>query len=188
MQGGDHSGWTMSRHPAMGYDPALLYATTGIASYLSMLAPRLDMMGSLLTHTGQIYVHLDYRLSHYARVLLDERFGVDAYRNEIVWKRSNPKNDPKQYGRIHDTILYYAASEAEFYPVFGDYREEYVEQAYRHTDPDGRRYCTLPLHATHNFSETDDNTRRFGNKVLRPPRASSGAGAKPRSMMPWGVG
>jgi len=141
----------------------------GIASYLSMLAPRFDLMASLLAPSGQIYVHLDYRLAHYARVLLDERFGADAYRNEIVWKRSNPKNDPKQYGRIHDTLLYYAASESEFYPVYGDYREEYVEQAYRHTEPDGRRYCTLPLHATHKFSESDDNTRRFGDKVLRPP-------------------
>jgi hypothetical protein len=100
---------------------------------------------------------------------LDEIFGMDAYRNEICWKRSNPKNDPKQYGRIHDTILYYAAKESEFYPVYAEYREEYVDQAYRHRDPDGRRYSSLPLHATHKFSENDDNTRRFGDKVLRPP-------------------
>jgi len=94
---------------------------------------------------------------------------MDAYRNEIAWKRSNPKNDPKQYGRIHDTLLYYAASDASFYPVYGDYREEYVEQAYRHREADGRRFRLLPLHATHKFSEKDDNTRRFGDKVLRPP-------------------
>ena len=141
----------------------------GISSYLSMLSSRLDLMADLLSPSGKIYIHLDYRLSHYARVLLDERFGIDAYRNEIAWKRSNPKNDPKQYGRIHDTLLYYAASEAEFYPVYGDYREEYVEQAYRHRDPDGRRFRLLPLHATHKFSKKDDNTRIFGDKVLRPP-------------------
>lgn len=142
----------------------------GVSSYLSMLYPRLEFMAALLAPSGHIYVHLDYRLAHYARVLLDELFGVDAYRNEIVWKRSNPKNDPKQYGRVHDTLLYYAASDSEFYPVYGDYREEYVEQAYRHTDVDGRRYSTLPLHATHKFSEADDNTRKFGNLVLRPPQ------------------
>jgi adenine-specific DNA-methyltransferase len=141
----------------------------GVSSYLSMLLPRLDLMAALLAPSGQIYVHLDYRLSHYARVLLDELFGIDAYRNEIVWKRSNPKNDPKQYGRVHDTLLYYTASEAEFYPVYGDYREEYVEEAYRHLDADGRRYSTFPLHATHKFSEADDNIRRFGNLSLRPP-------------------
>ena len=141
----------------------------GISSYLSMLSSRLDLMADLLSPSGKIYIHLDYRLSHYARVLLDERFGIDAYRNEIAWKRSNPKNDPKQYGRIHDTLLYYAASEAEFYPVYGDYRQEYVEQAYRHHDPDGRRFRLLPLHATHKFSEKDENTRIFGDKVLRPP-------------------
>jgi adenine-specific DNA-methyltransferase len=141
----------------------------GLTSYLAMLSSRLDLMAGLLAPTGHIYVHLDYRLSHYARALLDERLGMDAYRNEIIWKRSNPKNDPQQYGRIHDTLLYYAASESEFYPVYGDYREEYVEQAYRHRDPDGRAFRLLPLHATHKFSDTDDNTRRFGDKVLRPP-------------------
>ena len=141
----------------------------GISSYFSMLSSRLDLMADLLSPSGKIYIHLDYRLAHYVRVLLDERLGIDAYRNEIAWKRSNPKNDPKQYGRIHDTLLYYAASEAEFYPVYGDYREEYVEQAYRHRDPDGRRFRLLPLHATHKFSEKDENTRIFGDKVLRPP-------------------
>lgn len=141
----------------------------GLQSYLKMLAERLEIIRGLLSSSGQIYVHLDYRLSHYARVLLDEFFGMDAYRNEIAWKRSNPKNDPKQYGRIHDTILFYTANEAEFYPVYGEYREEYVQQAYRFLDSDGRRYQTLPLHATHKFSASDDNTRRFGDKILRPP-------------------
>jgi len=141
----------------------------GLQSYLSMLAQRLELMRTLLSPSAHIYVHLDYRLSHYARILLDELFGLDAYRNEIVWKRSNPKNDPKQYGRVHDTILYYASVDSEFYPVYGDYREEYVEQAYRHKESDGRHYRLLPIHATHKFSENDDNTRRFGDKVLRPP-------------------
>jgi len=115
----------------------------------NLLADRLDLIAQLIAQWAHIYVHLDYRPSHYARVLLDERFGVDAYRNEVAWKRSNPKNDPKQFGRIHDTLLYYAADESEFYPVYGDYREEYVEQAYRHRDSDGRRFRLLPLHATH---------------------------------------
>src|SRR5439155_11916142 len=56
-----------------------------------------------------------------------------------------------------------------FNTVHGEYREEYVEQTYRHSDEDGRRFQTLPLHATHVFSSKDDNTRRFGDKVLRPP-------------------
>jgi hypothetical protein len=85
----------------------------GLGSYLSMLTQRLDLPAQLLSASGKIYVHLDYRLAHYARVLLDERFGIESYRNEIVWKRSNPKNDPKQYGRIHDTILYYAGPQWE---------------------------------------------------------------------------
>jgi adenine-specific DNA-methyltransferase len=142
----------------------------GTDSYLHMLYERLLLMKELLSESGQIYVHLDYRLSHHARLLLDDIFGSDAYRNEIIWKRSNPKNDPKQYGRIHDTILYYATEGSRFSPVYGEYREDYVKQAYRHEDSNGRRYRLLPLHATHKFSEKDDNTRRFGNKTLRPPQ------------------
>ncbi len=141
----------------------------GISSYLSMLYQRLNVLSLLLKASGSIYVHLDYRLSHYARVLLDELLGVDGYRNEIIWRRSNPKNDPKQYGRVHDTLLYYAGGDSMFHPAYGEYRDEYVEQAYRHVDEAGRRYCTLPLHATHKFSEKDDNTRRFGSLTLKPP-------------------
>jgi hypothetical protein len=54
----------------------------GLQSYLSMLHERLNLIAQLLAPSAHIYVHLDYRLSHYARVLLDEHFGIDAYRNE----------------------------------------------------------------------------------------------------------
>ena len=53
--------------------------------------------------------------------------------------------------------------------MYGEYDEDYVESAYRHVEKDGRRYQTLPLHSTHVFSTKDDNTRRFGDKVLKPP-------------------
>jgi len=102
-------------------------------------------------------------------MVLDEVFGSDNFQNEIIWRRANTHNDPGGYGRIHDTLLYYRRPQGAFSPVYGDYREEYLEQAYRHVDPDGRRYRLLPLHATHVFSANDDNTRRFEGKILRPP-------------------
>jgi adenine-specific DNA-methyltransferase len=100
---------------------------------------------------------------------LDEVVGAENFKNEIIWRRTNTHNDPKCFGKIHDTILYYARNSAPFNVVYGEYDEEYLEAAYRHTEKNGRRYQILPLHSTHVFSTKDDNTRRFGNKVLRPP-------------------
>ncbi len=140
----------------------------GLDSYVQWLADTATYLSALLSPSGSLYVHLDWRAVHYAKVIFDEVLGSDAFKNEIVWRRANTHNDPGGYGRIHDTLLYYRRSGGLFNPVFGEYREEYVAQAYRHKDGE-RSYRLLPLHATHVYSSKDDNTRRFGELVLRPP-------------------
>lgn len=140
----------------------------GLDSYVHWLADTASYLSALLSPTGTIYIHLDWRAVHYAKVIFDEVIGVDAFKNEIVWRRANTHNDPGGFGRIHDTLLYYRRAGGLFNPVFGEYREEYLTQAYRHED-EGRRYRLLPLHATHVYSSKDDNTRRFGDLTLRPP-------------------
>src|ERR1039458_216240 len=140
----------------------------GLDSYVQWLADTASYLSALLSPTGTLYVHLDWRAVHYAKVIFDEVIGVDAFKNEIVWRRANTHNDPGGFGRIHDTLLYYRRAGGLFNPVFGEYREEYLTQAYRHED-EGRRYRLLPLHATHVYSSKDDNTRRFGDLTLRPP-------------------
>jgi len=141
----------------------------GYASYLTMLFERLMLLRDLLSPTGSIYLHLDWRAAHYGKLMLDELFGPTNFKNEVIWRRANTHNDPDGYGRIHDTLLYYRRPGGVFNPVHGEYRQDYVDQTYRQVDSEGRRYQTLPLHATHVFSSKDDNTRRFGDKVLRPP-------------------
>ena len=83
----------------------------GTASYLAMIVPRLCLMRELLSDKGSIYVHLDWHVSHYAKIALDDIFGRDNFRNEIVWKRSDAKGDAaqgsKHYSRIQDSILYF---------------------------------------------------------------------------------
>src|SRR5206468_2702436 len=83
----------------------------GIDSYLDMLYPRLQLMRRLLAGAGSLYLHIGLDVSHYARVLLDEVFGRENFRAEIVWQRSSAHNDTaqglKQPGRIHDAILLY---------------------------------------------------------------------------------
>jgi DNA modification methylase len=142
---------------------------TQLDSYLRWFYETLVFLDELLRPSGNIYIHLDWHVAHYGKVVADEVFGIDNFQNEIIWKRALTHNDPKGYGRIHDTLLFYKKPLADFKVPYSEYDKEYLDQAYRHYDPDGRRYRLLPLHATHEFSSTDTNTRRFGNRVLRPP-------------------
>ena len=63
----------------------------GTASYLAMIVPRLCLMRELLSDKGSIYVHLDWHVCHYVKIAMDEIFGRDNFRNEIVWKRHRAK-------------------------------------------------------------------------------------------------
>ena len=117
----------------------------GTASYLAMIVPRLCLMRELLSSKGSIYVHLDWHVSHYVKLALDEIFGRENFRNEIVWKRSDAKGDAaqgsKHYSRIQDSILYFTKGEEAFWnPLYMPLSQEYSDSFYRHRDPDGRRW------------------------------------------------
>lgn len=116
----------------------------GLDSFLSMLRERLVLLKDLLAPTGSIYVHLDWHAVHYVKVLMDEIFGYENFRNEIIWKRSSAHSDTSQgaihYGRATDTILYYAGEEAALAPIFTPYDPNYVAENYKRQDADGRIY------------------------------------------------
>ncbi len=78
--------------------------------YLDMLYPRLQLMRRLLAPTGVLYLHLDWHASAYARILLDEIFGIDRLMNEIVWVYHGPSPIKSAFNRKHDTILVYTKS------------------------------------------------------------------------------
>ena len=80
----------------------------GLDSYLQWFYESALLLRELLTENGSLYVHLDWHVGPYAKVVLDEVFGMDNCRNEIVWKRQAAHSDAKRYGPIHDTIYYYA--------------------------------------------------------------------------------
>ena len=79
-------------------------------AYLSMMAPRLKELHRVLKPTGSIYLHCDPTASHYLKILLDAVFSVRNHRNEIVWRRTAGRKSGKQYGRVHDVLLFYAKS------------------------------------------------------------------------------
>ena len=118
----------------------------GTASYLAMITPRLILMRELLADTGSIYVHLDWHVGHYVKLVLDEVFGKDNFRNEIIWKRTASHSDSGQgaqhLGRQHDVIYWYAkSSNALVNLIYEPYSQEYIDSAYKHFDLEtGRRY------------------------------------------------
>ncbi len=78
----------------------------GIASYLKYMYERLVLMRELLAENGSIYVHLDWHVGHYVKVMMDEIFGYENFRNEVVWRKTNsPKAQTKGLGTQHDIIF-----------------------------------------------------------------------------------
>jgi site-specific DNA-methyltransferase (adenine-specific) len=75
--------------------------------YLGFLEPRLRQLRRVLSPTGTLYLHLDYREAHYAKVLLDELFGRDCFLNEIVWAYDYGARPRRRWPAKHDTILVY---------------------------------------------------------------------------------
>lgn len=137
-------------------------------SFLDMLYPRLKVIHRLLSPKGLLFFHCDDNVVHYVKILLDEIFGKNNFRNEIIWQRCNTHNDSKRFGRVHDTILFYSkSSHYTWNPQFIEYRDEYVESAYRYTDEKGR-YRLLPLQAKGGPS----TPKYFGKKLLTPPKGT----------------
>lgn len=87
------------------------YADTwkdGTVSYLKMLYPRLILMRELLSDKGSIYVHIDWHVGHYVKVLMDDIFGKENFLNEIIWCYKSGGAGGGGYAKKHDTILFYS--------------------------------------------------------------------------------
>lgn len=81
------------------------------ASYLFYMTERLRACHKVLKQTGSIYLHCDWRASHYLKMLMDEVFGNDNFQNEIIWHYRSGAGTPKRFGRKHDTILFYSKTD-----------------------------------------------------------------------------
>lgn len=118
----------------------------GMLAYLSYMSERLAEMPRVLKRTGSIYLHCDPTASHGLKLVMDTIFGAANFRNEITWRRSNPKSlGTINFPNCRDTILRYSKTETcTFNKVYGPHDPEYVRKAYRHRDSRGR-YRLLPL-------------------------------------------
>ena len=77
----------------------------GLDSYLQWFYETVAMLRELLSENGSIYVHLDEHMSHYAKVILDEVFGIGNFRNEVVWKSTSAHSDSTRYGSNHQLLI-----------------------------------------------------------------------------------
>lgn len=118
--------------------------------YLNWLYENLIAIKNILSDTGSIYVHLDWHISHYAKVLLDEVFGEDNFVNEIIWRRKLATSyASKQFGITNDTIFWYCNGEeyvfnAE-YSLEDENTQNYLAERFVYDDGDGRKYMKSPL-------------------------------------------
>lgn len=100
---------------ASGEDQKAYQDKVAGAEFLEWLRRRLILLRELLADDGSIYIHMDYRKVHYAKVLLDEIFGEGNFLNEIIWAYTSPANQKGNFPRKHDTILVYTMSKQHIF-------------------------------------------------------------------------
>jgi len=116
--------------------------------YLNWMYENLMAIKSVMSETASIYVHLDYHIGHYVKILMDEIFGEENFRNEIVWKRSTAHNDSTGFANLHDNIFYYSKSSNLYFETpMVPYSEEYISNYYNKQDENGRKYLDRDLSA-----------------------------------------
>lgn len=116
--------------------------------YLSWMYENLMAIKGVMSETASIYVHLDYHIGHYVKILMDEIFGEDNFRNEIIWKRATAHSDAEFYGNNFDCIYFYTKSSDNyiFNSVYTEYDSEYAAR-FKRIDEDGRRWDDRDLSA-----------------------------------------
>ncbi len=138
-------------------------------AFLEFIRERLVLLKILLSDQGSIYLHIDYKIGHYIKVIMDEVFGIENFRNDITRIKCNPKNFfRKGYGNIKDLILFYSKSNN---PIWNEPKVNYTEEdklkLFAKVDTDGRRYTTIPLHAP---GETLNGKTAQEFKGILPPK------------------
>jgi len=144
-------GETLTKKP--GILEEIAYRDTwgkGADSFITMIYEVLVLMRDLLTEAGSIYVHCDWRVNSYIRLVLDEVFGKENLRNEIIWKRKTGRGqtnkEPKEFGTQTDSILFFSKSNSNYFSnITKPLKQEYIDKFYKHTDEHGRCYRIADL-------------------------------------------
>lgn len=136
--------------------------------YIEFLRERLILLRELLSEEGSIYLHIDSKMGHYVKIIMDEVFGEENFKNDISRIKSNPKNfGRKAYGNYKDVILFYSKNHKKniFNNIKTPLTEEEIEKRFEKVDELGR-YTTVPIHAP---GETQNGaTGKEWNGIMPP--------------------
>jgi len=153
-----------------GLDDKIAYKDSLKGSdFIEFLRERLLLLKELLSDKGSIYLHIDYKIGHYVKILMDELFGLNNFRGDITRIKCNPKNfKRKTYGNIKDLILFYTKTNDYVWnePQVPLSKDD-IERLYAKKDDKGQRYTTVPLHAP---GETKNGATGKKWKGINPPK------------------
>ena len=138
--------------------------------YVEFIRERLIVLRELLSEQGSIYLHIDDKMGHYIKIIMDEVFGFENFKNDISRVKSNPKNFGRRaYGNQKDTILFYSKNHKK--NIFNDITEpltnDEIVSRFKKVDKSGRRYTTVPVHAP---GETINGVTGQKWKGMYPPK------------------
>lgn len=141
------------------------------SEFVEFLRRRLVLAKELLSNDGSIYVHLDQKMVHYIKIIMDEIFGKSCFRNTVIWHYGGRMmHNVSQYNRKHDVILYYSRNPSNYFfslPVEEVDFEKYAKTRHEkiHTDEDGRRYLLAP------DATMDRTVRQYEETIIERGRA-----------------
>ncbi len=117
------------------------------AEFVEFLRKRLVVAREILADDGSIYIHLDQKMGHYIKVLMDEIFGKNNFISEIIWKRTGARAQSNFINPVHDLIYFYSKdiNRVKWISYRIPYSQEYIDKYYRHTDKDGRKFQDTSL-------------------------------------------
>lgn len=145
--------------------------------YLQFMYERLTIIRELLSDKGSIYVHCDYRVDSYLRLIMDDIFGKDNFKNEIIWTYKTGGTTDKYFNRKHDTILFYSKTDSYIYnnvkeKAIVDKSKGYNPNTQQFIDEEGKPYVMVNPRDVWDLQHINmhDQTERVGYPTQKPER------------------
>lgn len=137
--------------------------------YIEFIRERLIFIKEMMSDNASIYFHIDYKIGHYIKIIMDEIFGRHHFRNDITRIKCKPKNFMrKAYGNIKDLILFYTkTNKYTWNEAKVPLSEEEIKKLFKKIDKKGRHYTTIPLHAP---GETTNGATGQPWRGMYPPK------------------
>ena len=134
--------------------------------YLNWMYENLMAIKSVMSETASIYVHLDWHIGHYVKILMDEVFGEDSFCSEIIWKRTTSHAQRESFAQVNDSIFFYRKDCDNYIwnPQYAKHSEVHISKYYSNEDSGGRKYTLGDLTAP-----GAGPARIFFGKTIEPP-------------------